>query len=161
MLASSSKKTRRPVIRSISWKRSKKTKMEEADNHSVEESVEVDSGRRFAKREGSHEISDYEDDEVSDVDPSGPSSKKRKRFGMWKVVKRFFGRKSGKGSKSFTEGESSTSKSQPARSLSDPNLMRRIDRPELAPFEQVDKQPLQTKPLPPVPKKALSVSNNV
>lgn len=141
-VVSSSKKTRRSVVRSFSWKRSKKTKMEEVNQEpSLDVSYEVDGDeRRFEKGVGSQEVCDVdeEEEEVSDLDQSGPVSKKRKRFGMWKTMKRMFNKKSSKGSKSFTDGESTSPTLLPHKSISDPNLASRTNPPELAPLEQVN-----------------------
>lgn len=122
----------------------------------------------FEKRDGTHEMS-IDEDEMSDQDQTESTSKKRKRFGMWKAMKRIFTRKSGKGSKSFTAGESSSPTMCPQRSISDPNLMRRTDPPELAPLEQVSESSRHTEDTEAVhvlytsyaPKKALSVSKNI
>jgi hypothetical protein len=144
------KKPRRSVIRSLSWKRaSKRTKMDESEQERVF-SASVDAstdGRSFNTTASSaHGMSDEDAEDTVFDSSTASSSKKRKKAGVWKTVKRFFSRKSSKGSRS-----------QPQRSVSDPNLIQRSgERTDVAPLEQVDETPMDTHS---PPKKAISVSS--
>ena len=118
-------------------------------NVTVDSGEGVDmSGRSFNTTAGSGYGMSDEDTEDTVFDSSTSSnSKKRKKVGVWKTMKRFFSRKSGKGSKS-----------QPQRSVSDPNLVHRPnERTDVAPLEQVEETPMDTETDAP-PKKAISVS---
>ena len=102
----------------------------------------VDSGQRsFNTTAGSsHGMSDEDAEDTVFDSSTASSSKKRKKVGVWKAMKRFFSRKSGKGSK-------------PQRSVSDPNLVHTSgERPDVAPIEEVQMD-VDTHP-----KKAISVS---
>ena len=127
---------------------------------SVENGDDVDGGRSFNTTacSSTHGMSDEDaEDEIFELDDSASSSKKRKKSGVWKAMKRFFSRKSGKASKSFNVGDSKSPHAPAQRSVSDPNLARRPgERPDLAPLEQVDETPMETDVS---PKKALSVSS--
>ncbi len=160
-----SRKPRRSVIRSLSWKRaSKRTKMNESEQEhgfeanvgaSVDSHEEVDAGgRSFNTTAGSsHGMSDEDAEDSTVFDSSAASSsKKRKKVGVWKAMKRFFSRKSDKGSKSFTD--------QHQRSISDPNLAHRSgERPDVAPLEQIDQTPMETETPPRKAIRAISVSS--
>lgn len=154
-----SKKPRRSVIRSLSWKRaSKKTKMDDELGHFSDTSIKAGAkvcatssedfalGRSFNTTTSTMQGMSDEDAEDAVYDNSRAStSKKRKKAGVWKTVRRFFHRKSSK-------------KSPPQRSMSDPNLTHTpVDRPDVAPFEQIIEAPLENEV--PITKKALSVSS--
>lgn len=148
-----SRKPRRSVIRSLSWKRpSKRTKMEEEAGVDVSIDTTLDShedgagGRSFntTVASSSHGMSDEDADDTVFDSSTASSSKKRKKVGVWKTMKRFFSRKSSKGSK-------------PQRSVSDPNLVRTSgERPNVAPLEQIGE--VQMEVVDAHPKKAMSVS---
>lgn len=102
----------------------------------------VDAGQRTFNTTvvSSHGMSDEDAEDTVFDGSTASSSKKRKKVGVWKAMKRFFSRKSGKGSK-------------PQRSVSDPNLGHTSgERPDVAPIEQIQMD-VDT-----LPKKALSVS---
>ena len=146
-----SRKPRRSVIRSLSWKRpSKRTKMEEEAGVDVSIDTTLDSHEDGAGERSfnttvasSHGMSDEDADDTVFDNSTASSSKKRKKVGVWKTMKRFFSRKSSKGSK-------------PPRSVSDPNLVRASgERPDVAPLEQIGEVQMEVDAH---PKKAMSVS---
>ena len=147
-----SRKPRRSVIRSLSWKRpSKRTKMEEEAGVDVSidttrDSHEGGAGERSFNTTvaSSHGMSDEDADDTVFDSSTASSSKKRKKVGVWKTMKRFFSRKSSKGYKT-------------QRSVSDPNLVRPSgERPDVAPLEQIGE--VQMVEVDAHPKKAMSVS---
>jgi hypothetical protein len=167
VLSLAPRKPRRSVIRSLSWKRaSKRSKMDDNEQEagfeacggaSIDTTIETpeDVG---ATPSSPNCLSDEDAEETVFNDSTASSSKKRKKSGVWKAVKRLFSRKSDKGSKSFTAGDSRSPSGQPQRSVSDPNLLhQRVDRPDVAPLQQVDGATAMPTP----PKKAVSVSSIV
>ena len=172
VLSLAPRKPRRSVIRSLSWKRAnKRSRMDDDEQEagfeaSAGQSIDTSINTSVKTHEdvdttpsSPHCMSDEDAEDTILDDSTASNSKKRKKAGVWKAMKRFFSRKSEKGSKSFTAGDSQSSSGQPQRSVSDPNLTQnRVDRPDVAPLQQVDGAPMKAE-VP--PKKAVSVSSIV
>ncbi|XP_028397542.1 calponin homology domain-containing protein DDB_G0272472-like isoform X2 [Dendronephthya gigantea] len=124
---------------------------------SEQEHVFDESGEGRFVAGSSRGMSDEDADDTILDSTTESTSKKRKKVGVWKAMKRFFSRKSSKGSKSFSFGDSLSPQGQPQRSNSDPNLAHTSgERPDVAPLEQgarVGEAPMETDA---APKKAMS-----
>lgn len=154
----SKEKPRRSVLRSLSWKRAnKRTKMDESEQeHGFDSADGGENGERRFVAGSAHGMSDEDADDTIFDSTTESTSKKRKKVGVWKAVKRFFSRKSSKSRKSFTFGDSLSPHGQPRRSISDPNLAHTSgEKPDLAPLKQVNEATMETDA---APKKAMSVS---